>query len=278
MTRIDEAEHRLPIDQFIPAADADVRRRHAGRLSAAQLDDAGTMTLVIGAFVIESRGRRILVDTCVGPEHQHGDPASPFLRRLAEAGFPPESIDVVVCTHVHFDHVGWNTRLVDGERVPTFPRAQYVFGEQEWNAVRDADLSTSLLASVERDVTWVIGAGRATLAAADHRLTDEVSLLPTFGHSPGHVSVLIRSAGQQAVITGDAAHHPLQLLQAELATVADGDAAQAVTSRLALIDRAVDTGAILFGTHFAEPSAVRIRADGDGLALEPVEPTVAGHA
>jgi glyoxylase-like metal-dependent hydrolase (beta-lactamase superfamily II) len=268
VTRIEEAAHRLPIDQFIPSADAEQLRRHRQQLSLAQVDADAAMTLVMSAFVVESRGRRLLVDTCVGPEHEYGDPGSPFLDRLAAAGFPPASIDAVVCTHVHFDHIGWNTVLVDGARQPAFERADYFFCADEWAALRDAE-RTGLLGSVGTNVEWLLDRGRASLVPPSYRLTDEVSLLPTFGHSPGHVAILLESSGQHAVITGDAAHHPIQLLAPELATVADFDPAGAVSSRQALIDRVIDTDAVVFGTHFADPCAVRLEGRSEaGAAVE----------
>jgi glyoxylase-like metal-dependent hydrolase (beta-lactamase superfamily II) len=272
ITRIQEVSHRLPIQQFIPLADAERRRQHARWLSPAQLDAAGMMTLPICAFVVESRGRRILVDTCIGPEHERGSPESPFLARLTEAGFALDRIDAVVCTHVHFDHIGWNTVLVDGKRRPTFVRADYFFCEDEWAALCDADHSGLLFSSVEHDFAWVLGSGHGSLVPAAHRLTDEVSLLPTFGHSPGHVAILVSSGGRQAIITGDSVHHPIQLLAPELATVADFDPGQAVRSRLSLIDRALDTGALVLGTHFADPSAAVLEDHSPGIALRPIKP------
>ena len=272
VTRIDETSFRLPIAEFIPGATPAVRAEHAPKLSADQLDAAGSMCLVIGAFVVESRGRRILVDTCLGSESQHGVENSPFLHRLKAAGFPPRSIDAVVCTHMHLDHVGWNTTVIGGERMQTFPRADYLFCATEWSAMRDADPDEVLYSLIATDVAWLIDAERATLVEPTYRLTDEVSLLPTFGHSPGHVAVLIESGGHHAVITGDSAHHPIQLLEPSLASMADGDAPLAERSRLGLIDRAIETKATLFGTHFAVPSAVILRDRADGLELDAVEP------
>jgi glyoxylase-like metal-dependent hydrolase (beta-lactamase superfamily II) len=274
VTRIEEAVRQLRIQQLIPSADAERCRLYQPLLSQVQLDAEGVMSLVMCGFVVESRGRRLLIDTCVGPEHPHGDPQSAFLRRLDAAGFPPASIDAVVCTHVHFDHIGWNTMLLDGARHPTFPRAEYFFCQHEWAAVRDADHTGVLLGSVGPNVAWLLDSGRASLVAPDHQLTDEVSLLPTFGHSPGHVAVLIQSGGQQAVITGDAVHHPIQLLAPELVTVADADEDQATRSRLALIDRVIDTGAMLLGTHFADPCAVRLAVGegGGGVSLRAIYP------
>jgi glyoxylase-like metal-dependent hydrolase (beta-lactamase superfamily II) len=275
VTRIEEGSFRVPIEHFIPDAGPDVRARHAPALSAEQLDADGTMTLVMGAFVVESRGRRILVDTCLGAENERGIKDSPFLARLTAAGFAPDTIDVVVCTHVHLDHVGWNTTVVHGERRPTFGRAEYLFCADELSALRDTDPEDYLYSSLATDVTWVVDAGLATLVPPTQRLTDEVSLLPTFGHSPGHVSVLITSAGRHAVITGDAVHHPIQLLAPGLGTAADADAGAAARSRLGLIDRVVDTRAAVFGTHFAGQCALNLRQGERGLGLDALQPLAA---
>jgi glyoxylase-like metal-dependent hydrolase (beta-lactamase superfamily II) len=264
ITRVEEVTHRLPIEHFLPGATSEVIRPHRGWMSDAQLDDEGMMSIAIAAYVVESRGRRLLVDTCIGPEHPHGRSNSPFMSRLAAAGFLPDSIDAVVCTHFHFDHVGWNTVVVGGERRPTFERATYFFGVDEWKATHDEAPADLLLASVERDVRWVVEAGRAELVAPGHAITDEVSLIPTFGHSPGHLSVHVVSDGAEAVITGDAAHHPLQLAVPHLATTADFDAAAGVVSRERLIDRVLDRDVLVVGTHFGLPSAGYLRRGQQG--------------
>jgi glyoxylase-like metal-dependent hydrolase (beta-lactamase superfamily II) len=267
ITRVEEVTHRLPVEQFILGATTEIWRPFRECMSHSQVDNAGTMSIAIAAYVVESRGHQILVDTCIGSEHPHGGPHSPFLDRLAAAGFPPKTIDAVVCTHFHFDHVGWNTTVVAGQRRPTFERAKYFFVIDEWNATHDEDPEDLLLQSVGRDVRWIVEAGLGELVSADHRLTDEVSLIPTFGHSPGHVSVLIRSGGAEAVITGDAAHHPLQLMVPELTTTADFDGATGVASRRSLIDRALDRDMLIIGTHFAAPSALYVRSGNGGARL-----------
>jgi glyoxylase-like metal-dependent hydrolase (beta-lactamase superfamily II) len=271
ITRIEESAFRLPIQQLIPLADLERLDRHQSWLSPAQVDAEGTMTLVIGAFMVESRGRRLLVDTCIGPEHERGDKGARFLRRLDAAGFPPASIDAVLCTHVHFDHIGWNTVVVNGVRRPTFENADYFFCQDEWAVQQGAD-PVGVLSAVGHNVAWLLGTGRASLVPATHRFTDEVSFLPTFGHSPGHVAVLVNSGGRQAVITGDAVHHPVQLAEPELTTTADFDPPAAVRSRTALIDRVTNTGALLLGTHFADPCAVKLTLGNGDAPLHAVAP------
>ena len=137
VTRVEESTTAIPAAGLLPNCTAEGIERHRSWLAPAFLDEGGNLTLSFHGLVIEADGRHILVDTCVGTRPTPGyemmsNRDSPFLANLEEAGFPPESIDVVLCTHLHFDHVGWNTRLVDGSWVPTFPNARYVFGRREW--------------------------------------------------------------------------------------------------------------------------------------------------
>ena len=223
----------------------------------------GDARLSIHGLVVDTGDRRMLVDTCVGEHQMPALPPtdSPFLDRLADAGYGVEDIDTVICTHLHFDHVGWNTRLVDGEWVVTFPRARYLFARPEWEhwSVTEHDYT-----NVGETVRPVLDAGQADLVAVDERISDQVRLVPTPGHTPGHVSVVVESDGERAVITGDMAHHPIQFAEPGLSMTADSDRAQsAATRREFLAERAAD-GALVIGTHFAGATAGRIVADGDG--------------
>lgn len=234
----------------------------------------GLLKSAIQAFVLESQGKRIIVDTCVGNDKQRGNPAwhqmqGPFLRDLSDAGFPPQSIDMVLCTHLHVDHVGWNTIWEDGAWKPTFVNAKYLFGRVEWehwSQEAGADtagdippaIAESLIetAAVNSDsILPVIEAGLHELVGSDERLTDEVYLEPTPGHTPGHVSVVIESAGEQAVITGDLMHHPIQCALPHVSSNFDHDATRAIETRRAFLRRYANRPVLVFGTHFAEPTA-----------------------
>src|SRR5690606_26648639 len=182
------------------------------------------------ALVLESQGKVIVVDTCVGSRPVPGfDNMSnlqlTFLDDLAAAGYPADEVDIVLCTHLHFDHVGWNTRLVDGKWVPTFPNARYLFGRVEYEHWDSG--ARGVAVTFGDAVRPVMEAGLAELVEMDHRIADEVWLEPTPGHSPGHVSVRISSRGVDAVITGDMVHHPVQFAAPHWAMSADGDPAQA---------------------------------------------------
>ncbi|MGH8686574.1 MAG: MBL fold metallo-hydrolase [Burkholderiales bacterium] len=232
------------------------------------LTDEGKTIGSIHCFVVETGGRRIVVDTCVGNDKPREVKAwnlrqGRFLADLAEAGFPRESVDTVLCTHLHVDHVGWNTMLADGRWVPTFPKARYLFGRTEW--AHWSGESEGPDREVRNDsVRPVLEAGLAELVESDHRLTDEVFLEPTPGHTPGHVSVRISSRGVDAVITGDLMHHPVQCAEHGWASRFDVDPELARRTRRAFLERYADRPVLVLGTHFATPTGGRIVRDGKG--------------
>jgi glyoxylase-like metal-dependent hydrolase (beta-lactamase superfamily II) len=231
-------------------------------------DPDGNLAMSIHALVVETGDRRILVDTCLGNDKVRQIPAwslrnGPFLEDLEAAGFPVDSIDTVLCTHLHVDHVGWNTRLVDGRWMATFPRARYLFGREEWehwNAAEPAGLSGS---AIDDSVRPIVEAGLHQLVEVDHRLSDEITLEPTRGHTPGHVSVRIRSQGLEALITGDFVHHPCQMARPEWCSSADTDREQGIATRRRMFASLAGSPVLVIGTHFATPCAGRVVADGD---------------
>ena len=237
-------------------------------------DDAGRLRMSIHAFVVETPDRRIVVDTCLGNDKQDrriphwNNLQGPFLRDLAEAGYPRESIDTVLCTHLHVDHVGWNTMRADGRWVPTFPRARYLMGRAEfahWTGDHGREDMRPVLAD---SVLPVHDAGLVDLVETDHALCPEVSLVPTFGHTPGHVSVRIASRGEEALITGDFLHHPCQIAHPDWSSTADWDAEQAHRTRLRMYQELADRPVLVLGTHFAGATAGRIVRDGEGFRLD----------
>lgn len=220
----------------------------------------------IHAFILESQGRTIVVDTCVGNDKPRSVAnwnlrQGRFLEDLAAAGFPRENIDTVLCTHLHVDHVGWNTMLANGRWVPTFPAARYLFGGTEWEHWSQEAPGPDRQAR-DDSVRPVIDAGLAELVATDHCITAEVCLEPTPGHTPGHVSVRIVSRGKQAIITGDLIHHPVQCAEPDWANRFDVDAAAARRTRRAFLERHAGGPVLVLGTHFATPTAGRIVRDG----------------
>jgi glyoxylase-like metal-dependent hydrolase (beta-lactamase superfamily II) len=270
ITSVVELEAPIPVELVLPRATAErVLARPWLQPDFATAD--GSIHLRIQLLVVESQGRRIAVDTCVGNDKDrtvelfhHLD--LPFLDAMVAAGFPPESIDTVVCTHLHQDHVGWNTRWVDGAWVPTFPNARYLFGRVEsehWDAYgihEDGDVYGD-------SVRPVIDAGLVDLVEFGHRVTDEVVMEPTPGHSPGHQSVHITSPGGEALITGDVMHHPLQCADPDLESAFDSDADAARTTRRNLLGRYAGTDVLIIGTHFGGRGAGHLVPDGDAWRL-----------
>jgi glyoxylase-like metal-dependent hydrolase (beta-lactamase superfamily II) len=235
------------------------------------IDEDGKIILSIHALLVESQGQRILVDTCLGNEKERPLPAwhmrnAPFLDDLASIGATRDAVDTVLCTHLHIDHVGFNT-VREGERfVPTFPNARYLFARSEWEYWSRQPEEFGPV--VSDSVRPIVDAGLADLVEMDHVVNDEVSLEPTPGHTPGHVSVHIRSAGEEAIITGDLIHHPCQIANPDWSTPVDFDGDMSRDSRKAFLERYADRPVLVIGTHFAAPTAGRVVRDGEVYRLD----------
>jgi glyoxylase-like metal-dependent hydrolase (beta-lactamase superfamily II) len=227
-------------------------------------DEAGRIRMSIHSFLVETPTRRIVVDTGMGNDKDRVRPEwtrrkGPFLEQLAAAGCPADTIDTVLCTHLHVDHVGWNTVLVDGRWIPTFPRARYLMAGVEfdhWKGVRDPALAQIFNDSVRP----VADAGLVDLIDAGHAVCDEFSLIATPGHSPAHFSIHVRSRGEEALLMGDVAHHPCQMVHLDWCSTIDFDPAQTVRTRHALLSRFAGTPTLILAGHFAGGTIVR---DGD---------------
>jgi glyoxylase-like metal-dependent hydrolase (beta-lactamase superfamily II) len=228
------------------------------------MDEQGNLLMSVHALVVDTGEHRILVDTCIGNDKERNVPnwshlQTHFLQDLEAAGYAPDTIDTVLCTHLHVDHVGWNTMLVDGQWVPTFPNARYLFARTEWEHWDANDDETVYGPVLADSVRPVVEAGLVDLVDMDHRVCPEVCLEPTPGHTPGHVSVHIRSGGAEALITGDCIHHPVQMTRPDWCSSADVDQAQGLQTRETLLQRYVDQDILIVGTHFATPTAGHIK-------------------
>ena len=249
---------------FFPTTTAADWDRHRGWMEPRALTPAGNLVLTIQGFLIRTRHHTIVVDTCVG-DHKprearpfwHMLKLNTFLPRLAAAGVRPEDVDYVMCTHLHWDHVGWNTRLRDGRWVPTFPNAKYIFARQEWESFVEFNRTTPQ-AHYADSLLPVVEAQQAQFVATDFALDDEVRLEPTPGHTPGHVCVQLASKGQRAVITGDCIHSPVQCVEPGWIMRADADGALASTTRRIFLERCCETGTLVCASHFPEPSIGRV--------------------
>jgi len=228
------------------------------------MDSQGNLIMSVHALVVDTGDRRIIVDTCIGNDKQRSIPAwsnlqTSFLQDLDSAGYPRESIDTVLCTHLHVDHVGWNTMLVDNQWVPTFPNARYLLAEKEWRHWDSVDGDPMNAELLNDSVRPVLAAGLVDLVDWEHEVCEGVRLAPTPGHTPGHVSIHIESGGEKALITGDWIHHPCQMTRTDWCSSADHDQHQARATRETLLENYTDKPVLIIGTHFATPTAGRVK-------------------
>lgn len=255
VTRVEERIVPLTWDRLIPDGPAlveDCRPWIDPHIS----DDASALRLSIHSFVVETPETCIVVDTCIGRDDLAFAGDAGFgarLERSLPSGFA--GVDVVVCTHLHFDHVGWNTVEVDGRLQPRFPNAAYVVSHAELAAERDEEDGSAF----HRSIAPLRAAGCLRPVDPDHRIDPWIALESTPGHTPGHVSVRLEDGEHTGLISGDIAHCALQLAHPEAGSTSDGDAGLARATRSRIVERLADTDTLLFGTHFPPPTAGRIR-------------------
>jgi glyoxylase-like metal-dependent hydrolase (beta-lactamase superfamily II) len=235
-------------------------------------DEKGHLRMSLHALLVDAPGCRLVVDTCVGNGKRRTIPAldmmqTSFLADLEAAGWPRDSVDGVLCTHLHVDHVGWNTMMQDGRWTPTFPRARYYMARNEVQHWREAFERASRMGGAAGDdpmdnracfadsVKPILDAGLDALVETDAVIAPGVRLTPTPGHTPGHVSVVIESRGERAVITGDLMHHPCQIAHPEWSSSADSDPQQSHLTRLNFFAQFADHATLIIGTHFGGPTA-----------------------
>ena len=243
-------------------------------------DDPETsrMTFGVHSFVIEVDGQTILVDTCCGNHKNRSLPEvhqlnTDYLGNLRRAGFAPEEIDLVMCTHLHFDHVGWNTRLENGKWVPTFPNARYLFGKRDYAYFVENPEGEALHYEAFRDsILPVMDAGQGILVDEDHVAHREIGngiwLEPAFGHSPGCCTVHAQAGGEAAIFWGDVIHHPLQMIRYDLPFAFDADPPRASKTRQLVMAKAAEEDLLCFPAHFRRTSAGRVKVDGDAYRYE----------
>jgi glyoxylase-like metal-dependent hydrolase (beta-lactamase superfamily II) len=228
--------------------------------------------LSIHTFVIRTKHHNILFDTCCGNHKERGGVYpfhmvdTPYLENLAAMGCKPEDIDYVMCSHLHADHIGWNTRLLDGKWIPTFPRAKYLVSRDEaayWEtAVRNKKTIPFAIAAYEDSVAPVIAAGQFLVVDGKDGvaalLGDEFQLYPLAGHTPGHTGLLVESGNSRALLTADAVHSPIQFLHPEWSTSGDHDRKTAEQTRRHIIETCTDADILLMTGHFPAPSVGRL--------------------
>jgi glyoxylase-like metal-dependent hydrolase (beta-lactamase superfamily II) len=261
---------------FLPTLTPELLEENRSWLEPDALDPAtGMIRLCIQSYVVRTPHHTLLIDSCVGNHknhptrdfwHQKTDSA--YMDSLAAAGVSVDDIDFVMCTHLHPDHVGWNTRLENGRWVPTFPKARYVFSEREY-AHWSAEHANTAIPYMAESVLPIVEAGRADLVGSDHALDDHVQLEPTPGHTPDHFAVRLRSGDARAVVTGDLIHSPLQARYPEMSSRPDVDKAQAAATRRRFLESCCDNDTLVCTAHFPSPSAGRITRWDDGFRFVP---------
>ncbi len=227
-------------------------------------DDAaedGTFAVKFGSFLVRSSGRTVLVDTGMGAKNPQ-TPGGALLANLGRLGIRAEDVDVVVNTHLHLDHVGWNCTERDGAYVPTFPKAEYWISRTEWDYWTDPTTAAEEGEHIAKDVLPLKDSPQLRLVDGEAAVTPELSFLPTPGHTPGHCSLAVASAGERAIILGDVAHHPLHLVRLWVAAVDELPRLSRRTKR-ALVERLIEEQVLVAAGHFMPGSFGRfVLADG----------------
>ncbi|MBR0719852.1 MBL fold metallo-hydrolase [Bradyrhizobium liaoningense] len=262
----------LPALELLPGLSPEVLAENRAWMQAAKaLDDQDTLILCFQSYVVRTPHHTILVDSCIGNDKPR--PLRPkwnmktddtYLSGLAAAGVSVDDIDFVMCTHLHVDHVGWNTRLQNGRWVPTFPKARYVFAKTEFDYWTEQNAKAPVPPFVD-SVLPVVEARRHEVVTNDHQIGDHVRILPTPGHTPGHVAFTFGRGKDDAVFSGDLMHSPIQTLYPEMSVKFDVDQAQAAKTRRSFLERYCDTDTLCCTAHFPSPSVGKIRRKGNGF-------------
>jgi glyoxylase-like metal-dependent hydrolase (beta-lactamase superfamily II) len=267
----------LPAQELFPELTGEVLAENRAALKAAKaLDDNDTLILCFQSYVVKTPHHTILIDSCIGNDKPR--PTRPkwnmktddtYARAMKDAGISVEDIDYVMCTHLHVDHVGWNTRLENGKWVPTFPKARYVFakGEYDYWVGQHEKAEVPVIGD---SVLPVVAANKAEIVGNDFTIGDHVKILPTPGHTPGHVAFTFGRAKEDAVFSGDLIHSPLQLRYPEMPLKFDVDPTQAAKTRRSFLERYCDSDTLCCTAHFPSPSAGKIRRKGNGFSCEMV--------
>ena len=273
VTRVVETVHPMVhATSFFPEMTAEMLADVRSLIPAGHLTDDGRVIFSFHSYIVRTGRYNILVDTCCGNGKQRpsrpdfNDLNTDYLGTLAAAGLKREDVDFVMCTHLHWDHVGWNTQLVNGEWVPTFPNAKYIMAKREydyWDAAHARGETNLHLDGFVDSVLPIKRAEQAVLVADDHEVDTGIWLEPCHGHSAGHVVINLESEGARGVLTGDIIHHLSQFKYPDLSTSADTDMEMARVNRKALIEKHAGTGTLVCAAHFKAPSVGHIEPDGD---------------
>ncbi len=280
VTRIEEMHGPLmPADQFFPDLPEHAWQEHQEMLVPDHLGSDDTVVHVaIQTWLLRSEGRTILVDTGVGNDKTRPAVAAwdhlrlDYLGNLARAGVQPEDVDLVVNTHLHADHIGWNTRLTDGAWVPTFPNATYLMPKADfefWNPANNPNIAGGVNENAFEDsIAPVHATGQVQLWEEGHTIDGNLRLEAAPGHTPGSSVVKLNSGNDRALFAGDLMHTPLQVMHPDHSSCFCLDPAQARSSRRRLLGWAADTNALVLPAHFSGHSALEVENKGSGFAIK----------
>jgi glyoxylase-like metal-dependent hydrolase (beta-lactamase superfamily II) len=264
---------------FFPTLTQEMLDENQSWLKPAYVDPAsGQLMLCVQSYIVRTPHHTILIDSCIGNHKPRPDfpfwnqmTSDRYEKGLAAAGVGCDDIDFVMCTHLHVDHIGWNTRLENGRWVPTFPKAKYLFGKQElafWTEEERSNPGSQPW--IVDSVLPIIEAKRHEEVDSDYELSDVVKLIATPGHTVGHFSVHVGQSGADAIIAGDMVHSPLQVRYPDLGMFVDYDRTQGIATRQSLFSRLCDTSTLLCPAHFPSPSRGRLTRWGEGFRYNPV--------
>ena len=265
--RLVEFEGEFFEPDFFPDYSAEAVEAQSDWLRPQFVGQAGELLGSVHSYVVRTRHHIVLVDTCFGncksrTNPRWNDMRTPWLAGLRALGVEPEQVDVVMCTHLHPDHVGWNTRLRDGRWVPTFPNARYLFEATDYEAFKRLRAHPGLDGSFDDSIMPVVEAGQAQLVAGDFAIDDTLWLEPLPGHSPGHMGLNLAARGGKALFVGDALHHPVQIAHPEWNSAVCWNPDQSRATRRRVIERLADTATVLLPAHFSTPTAGRVVSNG----------------
>ena len=245
---------------FFPTIPGDSWQQYESHLTAEH-----KVRFNLGSYLIRSDGRTILVDTGLGPKPANAPdaPWGQLMHDFQTHGVRPEEVDMVVLTHLHRDHVGWNLLPEGGTYVPTFPNARYWLSTTDWEVCHRADVQPDRFPNAPTCVWPLAELGLVEFMQGEHSITRELTAVPTPGHTPGHMSILITSRGERALVLGDAAHNPAQIHETDWVSRADMDPDLTKQTRRALMERLEREEIIVAAGHFEAPGFGRIvRLDG----------------
>ncbi|BCW62927.1 MBL fold metallo-hydrolase [Arthrobacter sp. StoSoilB22] len=276
VTKIVESVSAHRAEDLFPGSSSEVVSQNREWLHPHFIDNEDKLFLSIHSLCIEADGKKIVVDTCIGNETPEpyaaiAIPGSKYLDDLEAIGFKRDEVDFVVCTHLHIDHVGWNTMRQGEKYLPTFPNARYLFTEPAVSGWKEQVPFEVASFGTLTTIQPLLDAGVIDAVPTDYRITDSIRLESTPGHSRGHVSVHIESGGEHALITGDITHHPVQWAELGWGQVSDVDVEESTATRKRILEEYADKEVLLIGTHYPSPTAGHLVSTPQGGRFVPLK-------